>query len=194
MKRAPSLPLAASILLLTASCGKKNDPQIPSHAEVRLNTSFLGNTGGYWLRSYQPEDCTGTVSIGRDWSFPSTESVSFTFVADAGDASQTTISLDRSKLKSGMVGTYELESDFHLTLEYQKVASSSSVSTTDFSGRSTPRTLTISAYNPFTKLITGTFDVVTPNQWDPAGQPTANVTARGSVEVSGTFSNLPLFE
>ena len=181
-------------MLLTASCGKKNDPQIPSREEIHLNTSFTGNTGSSWLRSYQPENCTGTASFDTNWSLPSSEGLVFRFVADAGDVSQTIISLDRSKLKAGIVGTYELESDFHLALEYRNAATSSSGSTTDFSGRSTPRTLTISAYNPFTKLITGTFDVVSPNQWDPAVQPTTNATPRGSVEVSGTFSNLPLYE
>ena len=184
--------LTALATLLLTGCGKKDDPQSQSSATpyVRLNTQFNGNQGLTWLRGYEAPDCSATVTLNTDPVNPDTYAFIFLAAPSGGDRSEIKITMERTKIKPGAVGTYVLGTDFYVDLKYRPASKSCNNSAFFCDSRARMKTLNISAYDSNSKRITGTFEASTGNIYNPEDCPITNVSQRGDVQVTGEFKSI----
>ena len=115
------LPLCC-VVLGAVGCSKKNDsqPQDSAAPYVRINAQFNGNQGQTFLNGYDASICTATVTT--DPTSPTGLLFNFVAADPNGQQCEEVVSMERSKLKAGIVGTYTLGSDFYLTLKYHPAA------------------------------------------------------------------------
>lgn len=185
----PRAPIAVFCFATTlfVSCSKKNDsqPQNTPVAYVRLKTQFDGNQGLTWLRGYDAANCTAVVTLEN--STTSSQELKCTFVATdpSGERSECTTYIDRSKLKSGLVGTYSGSDIVFTGLSYRPGGTQCDNRPYGLSG-----TFIITDYDAGTKKAGGSFDFSISRQANLQDCPITNRSQQGSVRSTGEFKNI----
>ncbi|TGE27711.1 hypothetical protein [Hymenobacter metallicola] len=191
-----SLFLGLSLLLATG-CDKEDeqDPTpepLPEPTVVYNRSIVYADNGQRRDTVFQAKQVVAT-SIQNKTDF-------YVRVAPATSSETVSFILDRTKIKASLVGSYTLKNmknfdvqDADVTYSYRLAENLGGGTVLFFSkGQNLTGNLIITAYDAKRQLLSGSYDVIMPGNYDPTVAYSSFPKRRCDITLRGSFTNIPL--